>query len=187
MIINPPEQDIEQLFYANQLLYWPDFYKQIDYNYLSNLPIHENVRLKKFKSRELFKPIGRIEDHPLAVWASTVDEAKKIQNKLMETETYCYHLVKSWFPKTQLLKAMHSWRYTLTENEALHLDKYDPRIVKPVVRLFINLDTHNRLWDVGKQATRIEFPPGSAWMVNSEQVEHAIIYGRRALMLSWET
>jgi hypothetical protein len=116
-------------------------------------------------------------------------------------------LVTHLFPAIKLGAEINSWRYTLTLDEPLHFDEYAGRVTKRVIRVFVNLDIAPRVWDVGPIATdkdrgtydpvykariskgpseRIEFAPGQMWLIDSRRVAHAIIYGRRAAMFSFE-
>lgn len=175
---------------------------------LSTLPVHTVQRWKKLKSKIALEPVSDIRTHALSVWTRDPDRARGIQKILRETEDEVRACMMRWFPGVRLGAEMHSWRYTLTQDEPLHFDVYADRVTTPVIRLFVNLDNEPRVWDVGplddgtdgfhdqgykarvlkESATeRISFAPGSAWLVDSERRAHAIIYGRRAAMFSFET
>lgn len=206
MIVSPADSEVASHFSCCELVMWPTL-SLTHIVALSRLPIHEVPLWKKLKSRDALEPISKISKHSLSVWTGDLQEALVIQKMLTQTENEIRALVRLWFPKAVLSVEMHSWRYMVTENEPLHFDVYAERVKSPVIRVFINLDTIPRIWDIGptddgsdsfydpvykarilkKPTKRIEFAPGSAWLVDSRRVAHAIIYGRRAAMFSFET
>lgn len=207
MIISPPDSEVASLFRDGELVMWPKLTLK-HMGELSRLPVHNVQRWKKLKSRDALSAVGDISNHALSVWTRDADEARIIQRMLKDTEDEMRAFVQSLFPTVKLGDEMHSWRFTVTKNEPLHFDVYAERVRTPVIRIFLNLDDKPRVWDIGPlddgsdgymnaeyrarvllHATpkRFEFPPGSAWMVDSRRVAHAIIFGRRAAMFSWET
>ena len=208
MIVDPPDSDVAGLFDAGELIVFKSV-RLSHFTALSELPIHEVAIHKKLKSKNALPPIKSFDSgHPLRVWASTLERAVEIQSMLRETEDEIRGLMQRWFPEKKYGPEMHSWRYTVTKDEPLHFDVYAERVVSAVIRIFVNLDTEPRIWDMGTVALskdsgvydpgyrariddspvkRVSFDPGDVWIVDSRRVSHAIIYGRRAAMFSFET
>ena len=208
MIVDPPDSDVAGLFDAGELIVFKSV-RLSHFKALSELPVHEVEVQKKLKSKNALPEIKDFHDrHPLRVWTSSLGRALEIQAMLRETEEEIRGLMQRWFPEKKYGPEMHSWRYTLTKDEPLHFDVYAERVVSSVIRLFVNLDTEPRIWDVGTVALskdsgvydpgyrariddspvqRVSFDPGDVWLVDSRRVSHAIIYGRRAAMFSFET
>lgn len=208
--INPRGNAVEPLVREGHLV----LFSSMPFTHLKvlrQLPIHSIERWKKFKSRDALSRVTA-PNHPLFQlgWAASIPAAERIQRVLRETEVEARNFMRGWFPSTQLYAELHSWRYTVTKDEPLHFDTYAERVTTPVLRLFVNLDTEPRVWDVGPisysekdrgtfdpvykanvikdvPVERVEFPPGSAWVVESYRVAHAIIHGRRAAMFTFET
>lgn len=153
---------------------------------LRALSIHGSERFKKLKAKDAFLPIRELPRHALGVWTLDRKRAAAIQEMLRDNEAEIREYVRAWFPDAELGDEMHSWRYTVTKDEALHYDQYADRVNEKVVRVFINLDTEPRVWHVGDEAELIEFAPGAVWLVDSRRVAHAIVYGRRAAMFSFQ-
>ena len=208
MIFDPPDSDVAELFDAAELIVFKSF-RLSNFTALSELPVHRIALWKKLKSRDALAPIKSFDDkHALRVWTSKLERAVEIQAMVRETEDEIRGLMQRWFPEKKYGHEMHSWRYTVTKDEPLHFDVYAERVVSSVIRLFVNLDTEPRIWDVGTVALskdsgvydpgyrariddspvqRVSFDPGDVWLVDSRRVSHAIIYGRRAAMFSFET
>ena len=207
MQIDPPDADVARLFDACELIVFKSV-RLAHFAALSALPIHDKALWKKLKSRDALAPIKVLDKHPLRVWTDSHKQAAAIQTMIRETEDDVRRRVRRWFPAKTLYAEMHSWRFTVTKDEPLHFDVYAERVTSPVIRVFVNLDTEPRLWDVGTVARgpdagtydpvykaridrepseRIAFDPGDVWIVDSRRVAHAIIHGRRAAMFSFET
>jgi hypothetical protein len=205
VIFDPPDAEVARLFDACELIVFKSI-RLSNFKALSELPIHDVALWKKMKSKNALLPFDG--KHPLRVWTTDAGRAKEIQAMLKKTEDEARGLMRRWFPKKKYGPEMHSWRYTITKDEPLHFDVYAERVVSPVVRFFVNLDTEPRVWDIGTTAVskdsgtydpgyrarinegpvqRVSFDPGDLWIVDSSRVSHAIIYGRRAAMFSFET
>jgi hypothetical protein len=207
----PPDSAVETLVRQGHLALFPDL-PLSELELLRTLPMHAVERWKKLKSRDVLAPLPDAigDKHPISVWTRDKAQAQRIQTALRVTENEVRALMQRWFPSVQFKAELHSWRYTLTKDEPLHFDAYAERVKAPVLRLFLNLDTQPRVWDLGPIAgseaergtydpvfkanlisgvpvERVEFAPGSAWIVESYRVAHAIIFGRRAAMFSFET
>lgn len=206
MIVSPADSEVAAHFGAGELVMWPAL-SLVHVDALARLPVHAVEKWKKLKSRDALAPVVAMGAHALSVWTRNTAEARVIQGILIDTQDEIRALVCAWFPSSTLGAELHSWRYTLTENEPVHFDVYADRVQRRVIRVFVNLDTVPRIWDVGpiddgtdgffdqvykarvlKQppTERIEFAPGSAWIVDSQRFAHAIVYGRRAAMFSFE-
>lgn len=195
VIYSPEKAAVEGHFHAGDVVVF-ELLPLSHIGFLMALPIHDNADFKKMKMRNVTEPINDLGKHCLRVWATDREQAITIQRVLIETQDEARRYVQQWFPSLVIRpeKEMHSWRYTETGPEPMHLDKYADRVVTPVIRLFINLDTKDRVWDIlqqdvgsSQQVRRIWFPPGSAWLCDSQKVSHSIIYGRRGGMFSWES
>lgn len=205
---NASASEVPTIYNRGGLIVW----NNIRLSYLKDLqsfPVHSVEKWKKLKSRDALAPIGGdMKRHALQVWTMDKWAAEVIQRILRVTENEIRHLVNEWYGWERLGAELHSWRYTLTKNEPLHFDVYADRVDQKVLRVFVNLDTEERIWDVGPideigidakydpvykarvlkgvNVQRITFEPGTIWAVDSQRVSHAIIYGRRAAMFSYQ-
>lgn len=189
IILSPDDRDVAVNYGACHLMLWPDFPLK-HWDFLRSLPVHNTISQKKMKSKHALEPVKNIRKHALGVWTHDLLEAFEIQEIMRETQYEIRDWVVRWFG-SNLGDEMHTWRYTVTENEPPHFDKYSENITNTVIRVFVNFDVIPRVWDIGTTEpngpyTRFEFQPGSFWLVDSKQVEHAIIFGRRAGMFSFE-
>jgi hypothetical protein len=206
LIRDPQDSDVQRLFFGDALLLFTEP-RLTRLRELSALAIHAVERWKKMKSRDALATVKDLKAHPLSVWAKDRDSAAEIQSIMRQTEDEVRQYVRRWFDGVELGAELNSWRYTMTRDEPLHFDEYASRVNCVVVRVFVNLDTEPRIWNLGPVATpedsgtydpiykarlskgpssRLEFAPGQMWVVDSRRVAHAIIYGRRAAMFSYE-
>jgi|SaaInlStandDraft_7_1057024.scaffolds.fasta_scaffold01969_5 hypothetical protein len=109
-------------------------------NYLQKLKKDDFKKYKEFKKARKIKSI-------LKYINVSNDTKDKINDIFKEIDNNITNVVKKIF-NSEITKIDKTFRFTLTENENLHFDTFQPpKKDENIIRVFINLDDIHRVWN----------------------------------------
>jgi hypothetical protein len=151
--------NLTKLYENNEILVFPKFPFQMDYEFLSKVSFPMSRKFKKLRAWQLRIPLTKwrkgeadFEKHPLLeIFKNDAEKALYFQELVESGNSQLRIFARTLFPKYRFhLKDDISWRFSETENEDMHFDSYGETAHdnRHRVRIFWNLDDTYRVWNV---------------------------------------
>lgn len=154
VVLKPKETNLTDLYEDGNIIIIPNKrFEGIDYKLIREVEVKQlnHIPIKKNKSHWLMAPIRTLEKHPLYnFFPKSKKDALHFQNQIKLFNKHIKQAAIKYFPHYAILEDNQwTWRFTLTENEDMHVDSYERgNHNNHMLRIFYNLDNEPRIWRI---------------------------------------